>query len=132
VIECVPAVNVEVLYAAEPLLIVPVPSATLPSMNATVPVAVDGTTVPVNVTRPPTVAGFDDEASVTDDEDCPTTISARAMHPKTTIRKRDIARITVLSAWSYESFDKIGYRYIEWDFRKRVQVTYGSSPTRNG
>jgi hypothetical protein len=44
---------------------VPVPSAVLPSLNVTVPVAVAGVTVAVNVTDAPYVVGFVDEVSVT-------------------------------------------------------------------
>ena len=53
------------LYVALPLLIVPDPSVVLPSVNVTVPVAVVGVTVPVNVTDEPYADGFADEASVT-------------------------------------------------------------------
>jgi hypothetical protein len=77
-------------------------------MKLTVPVAVDGTTVPVNVKRFPATAGFNDEVSVTEEETCPNAISDTAMHPRTTTRKRDLARITVLSAWFYESVDDVG------------------------
>jgi len=48
-----------------PPLIVPVPSVVLPSVNVTVPVAVPGVTVAVNVTGKPYADGFADEASVT-------------------------------------------------------------------
>ena len=41
------------LKVAFPLLMVPVPSALLPSLNVTVPVAVAGVTVAVNVTDAP-------------------------------------------------------------------------------
>jgi len=50
---------------ALPLLIVPVPSVVLPSVNVTVPVAVVGVTVAVNVTDEPYADGFADEASAT-------------------------------------------------------------------
>lgn len=53
VIECDPAVKVEVLRVAFPLLRVPVPSAALPSLNVTAPVQVDGATVAVNFTEEP-------------------------------------------------------------------------------
>ena len=43
----------------------PVPSVVLPSENVTVPVAVAGVTVAVNVTGEPYADGFADEASVT-------------------------------------------------------------------
>lgn len=62
--ECDPAVRVEVLRVAFPLLIVPVPSIVLPSLNVTVPDAVDGDIVAVNVTDVPYVDGFLDEATV--------------------------------------------------------------------
>jgi len=61
VIECDPPERVAVLYVALPLLSVPVPSVVLPSLNVTVPVAVDGVTVAVNVTDAPNVEGFADE-----------------------------------------------------------------------
>jgi hypothetical protein len=54
-----------VLYVALPLLIVAVPSVLLPSVNVTVPVAVVGVTVAVNVTDEPYADGFADEARVT-------------------------------------------------------------------
>ena len=50
---------------ALPLLIVPVPSVVLPSVNVTVPVAVVGVTVAVNVTEAPYADGFADEPSAT-------------------------------------------------------------------
>jgi len=65
VIECGPLASVEVLYVAPPLLIVAVPSVVLPSVNVTVPVAVVGVTVAVNVTDEPYADGFADEARVT-------------------------------------------------------------------
>ena len=43
----------------------PVPSVVLPSVNVTVPVAVAGVTVAVNVTGEPYEDGFADEVSVT-------------------------------------------------------------------
>ena len=52
-IECDPPASVEMLNVAFPLLIVPVPSVVLPSLNVTVPVAADGVTVPVNFTELP-------------------------------------------------------------------------------
>jgi len=64
-IEFDPTASVEVLYVALPLLIVAVPSVLLPSVNVTVPVAVVGATVAVNVTEAPYADGFADEASVT-------------------------------------------------------------------
>jgi hypothetical protein len=63
--ECDPAVSVEMLKVAFPLLIVPVPSAVLPSLNVTVPGAAEGDSVAVNFTDVPKVDGFLDEASVT-------------------------------------------------------------------
>jgi hypothetical protein len=65
VIECDPTASVEVLKVACPLLIVPVPSVVLPSLNVTVPVAVAGVTVAVNVTEEAYVDGFADEARAT-------------------------------------------------------------------
>jgi hypothetical protein len=65
VIECDPNAKVDVLYVAVPLLTVPVPSVVFPSMNVTVPVAVVGTTVAVNVTEKPYTDGFEDGATVT-------------------------------------------------------------------
>jgi hypothetical protein len=47
-----------------PLLIVPVPSVVLPSLNVTVPVAVAGVTVAVKVTIDPYADGFADEVSL--------------------------------------------------------------------
>jgi hypothetical protein len=65
VIECEPAASVEMLNVAFPALSAPVPSAVLPSVNVTVPVAVVGVTVAVKVTDEPYADGFGDEASVT-------------------------------------------------------------------
>jgi hypothetical protein len=55
---------VDVLKVAAPLLIVPVPSVVVPSLKVTVPVAVEGETVAVNVTDEPYADGFADEARV--------------------------------------------------------------------
>ena len=52
-IECDPAIRVDVLKVAFPLLTVPVPRVVLPSLKVTVPVAADGETVAVNVTDEP-------------------------------------------------------------------------------
>ena len=64
-IECDPAASVAMLKVVFPLLVVPVSSVVLPSLNVTVPVAAEGETVAVNVTEEPYVDGFADEASVT-------------------------------------------------------------------
>jgi hypothetical protein len=53
------------LYAAVPLLIAPVPSVVLPSLNVTVPVAVAGVTVAVKIAVDPYADGFVVEFSVT-------------------------------------------------------------------
>jgi len=65
VIECEPVASVEMLNVAFPPLSAPVPSAVLPSVNVTVPVAVVGVTVAVKVTDEPYADGFADEISVT-------------------------------------------------------------------
>jgi hypothetical protein len=65
VIACDPAVRVDVLKVAFPLLSVPVPNVVLPSLNVTVPVAAEGVTVAVNVTDDPYVDGFAEDASET-------------------------------------------------------------------
>ena len=52
-IECDPAVRVDVLNVALPPLSAPVPRLVLPSRNVTVPVQVDGVTVAVNFTEEP-------------------------------------------------------------------------------
>jgi len=54
-----------VLYVATPPLSVAVPRDVVPSVKITVPVAVAGMTVAVNVTGDPYADGFGDEASVT-------------------------------------------------------------------
>ena len=64
-IECDPTPNVDVTNVALPLAIVPVPRVVVPSLNVTVPVAVEGETVAVKVTEEPNVDGFAEEASVT-------------------------------------------------------------------
>ena len=95
-IECDPATNVEVLNVVFPLLRVPVPNVVLPSLNVTVPVAANGVTVAVKVTELPYVEGFDEEVSVTEEEDFPNTIPVKAMQPRMRTKTRDIARITML------------------------------------
>jgi hypothetical protein len=50
---------------ATPPLRDPVPNVVLPSLNVTVPVAIDGETVAVKVTDVPYVDGFRDEVSAT-------------------------------------------------------------------
>ena len=52
-IECVPAVENEVVNVATPELTVPVPIEVVPSRKVTVPVAVEGETVAVRVTLTP-------------------------------------------------------------------------------
>jgi hypothetical protein len=68
VIECPPAVKVDVANVATPEEFnVPVPSAVVPSLNVTVPVGVEvpvGVTVAVNVTAVPEFAGFELEVTV--------------------------------------------------------------------
>jgi hypothetical protein len=82
VTECDPAASVEVLNVVFPLLRVPVPSVALPSLNVTVPVAADGVTVAVNVTEFPYVDGFEEDVSVTEEEDFPNTIPVKAMQTR--------------------------------------------------
>jgi len=53
VIECDPAIRLDVVNVALPLLTGPVPRVVLPSLKVTVPVAADGETVAVNVTDEP-------------------------------------------------------------------------------
>jgi len=64
VTECAPTANVETASDADPLPIVTVPSAVVPSRNCTVPVPEAGDTVAVNVTDWPAVKGFMDDVSV--------------------------------------------------------------------
>ena len=52
------------VYVAFPLVMLPVPSVVLPSLNVTVPVAVVDETVAVKVTDEPYADGFKDEANV--------------------------------------------------------------------
>ena len=52
----------EVVKVATPLFSVPVPRIVVPSLKVTVPVAVEGETVAVNVTAAPDVAGFGEDA----------------------------------------------------------------------
>jgi hypothetical protein len=63
-IEWVPNDRLEVVNVAAPRFSVRVPSVVLPSKNVTVPVAVDGDTVAVNVTACPTLDGLALEVSV--------------------------------------------------------------------
>jgi hypothetical protein len=64
VIVWLPEVRLEVEYAAVPPLKDAFPIRLLPSRNATVPVAVAGTTVALNVTACPGIDGFTLEVSV--------------------------------------------------------------------
>ena len=64
-IECDPTSRVEMLSVALPVAIAPVPSVVVPSLNVTVPVAVDGVNVAANVTATPNVDGFLDDANAT-------------------------------------------------------------------
>ena len=64
VIECVPTVSVAAVRDALPPLRATVPRESAPSKNCTVPVAVEGDTVAVNVTDWPYVDVGIDEASV--------------------------------------------------------------------
>jgi hypothetical protein len=57
-------VSIDVEYVAVPADSVPVPSGLEPSMNATVPVALEGATVAVNVTDWPYADVDDDDASI--------------------------------------------------------------------
>jgi len=51
--KCEPGASFELLKVACPPLIVPVPSAVLPSLNVMLPVAAEGVTIAVNVTEFP-------------------------------------------------------------------------------
>ena len=59
-----PTERVLLANVATPLESVPVPSVVAPSMKVTVPVAVEGATVAVNVTEAPKVEGFKEDVSV--------------------------------------------------------------------
>lgn len=61
VIECVETERVEVFNTAIPPEIVPVPMVTAPSLNVTVPVAVDGETAAVNPTLELKAEGLADD-----------------------------------------------------------------------
>jgi len=91
-----------------PLLSVPVPSVVLPSLKVTVPVAAEGVTVAVNVTELPYVDGFDEDETVTEEEDFAYTIPVKARQPRTRIRIRNIARITTRSLVILKSVDNLG------------------------
>jgi hypothetical protein len=62
--EWLPAVRLEVVYVAVPPAIFAVPSTALPSLKVTVPVAVDGVTLAVNVTDCPLPAVLGDALRV--------------------------------------------------------------------
>ena len=59
--ECEPVVSVDRASVAVPPLRALVPSAVVPSLNVTVPVAVEGETVAVRTTFWPMIEGFVDE-----------------------------------------------------------------------
>lgn len=77
--ECDPADSVEMLYFADPPLIVTFPSVVLPSLKVTLPVAVAGVSAAVKVTVLPYVDGFNEEVSVTEDKDFPNIIPVSAI-----------------------------------------------------
>jgi len=54
------------------------------------------------------VDGFKDEASVTEEEDCPNAIPVKAMQPRTRARIRDIVRITIRSPGIRQFLDNVG------------------------
>jgi len=62
--ECEETAKAAVANVATPLVIVPVPIVAAPSLNVTVPDAVAGETVAVNVTDAPKVDGFKDDVIV--------------------------------------------------------------------
>jgi len=66
VIECGPAASADVDSCAVPPLSAITPSDVAPSRNCTVPVALEGDTVAVNVTDCPTVDGFRFDATLVD------------------------------------------------------------------
>ena len=65
--ECDPTARVVILNVAFPVAIVPVPNVVVPSLKVTVPVAVDGVVVAVNLTEAPKVQGLRDAATVTEE-----------------------------------------------------------------
>jgi len=82
------------LYFALPPLMVPVPNVVLPSVKVTVPVAVSGPTVAVNVTKAPREEGFREEVSVTEEADLPNPVPEKAIQTKASPRTRNIFHIT--------------------------------------
>jgi len=71
---------------------VPVPSVVLPSLKVTVPVAADGVTVAVNFTELPYVDGFNEDATLTDDDDFANANSNTDAKQIATHRRRDTVR----------------------------------------
>jgi hypothetical protein len=76
-------------------------------LNVTVPVAVEGVTVAVNVTALPKVDGFNEDVSATEEFDFPYAIPVRAMQDRTTRMNADRSssfdaegRIVSSPAWS--------------------------------
>lgn len=108
-IECAPAVSVDVVNIAVPLLRVLVPKVVLPSLNVTVPVAADGETVAVNFTDEPYVEGFSEDASVVVvlvfAEASPLRVAQRRMRPV----HRGLIRITLCTSLTLE-FEQLDYR----------------------
>ena len=84
------------------------PNVVLPSLKVTVPVAAEGVTEAVNVMELPYVDGFDEDETVTEEEDFANNIPVKARQPRTRIRIRTVARITIRSLGILKSVDNLG------------------------
>jgi len=100
-----PTASVEMVNVVFPPLSVPVPNVVPPFLNVTVPVAAEGVTVAVKVTELPYVDGFNEEVSVTEEEDLPYIIPVKATQPRKTTTTRNTVRITIGSPGNLDLFD---------------------------
>jgi hypothetical protein len=107
-----------VVKVAFPVAMVPVPRVVVPSLNVTVPVAVEGVTVAVNFTEAPKVEGLRDEATVTEELDFPKTNPVKEVRTdKRTTTRHVILIIICTPNWS----DKIVHQWLK-TFDSKIQA----------
>ena len=84
-----------VVKVAFPVAIVPVPSVAVPSLKVTVPVAVEGVTVAVNLTEAPKVEGLRDDATTTEEFDFAKTNPVKDIQTERRKATRSVVRMVV-------------------------------------
>lgn len=119
-IECDPAASADVLYVVFPPLSVPVPRVVVPSLNVTVPVAAEGVTVAVRVTEFPYVDGFDEDATVTEEDDFPNAIPTTDIQQRAKHRKRNAVR-TVMDSFAMAFMADGIENHPIWDCGSRIE-----------